>query len=210
MTGTPWRLLQAGLLVAWTCLPGCGDAASDPRGQCSATHRLVVAGSVGPTHLDVNRNDPFTGGRTGDTFLTLVLQGGDAPHLIGFTSNTALDVDLWSALLARLQGGAADANQLTLATRPSDVPCDPREGVLCASFGVDTNGDGILFGANEVIYPIESGELHVTEVSGNAFNGDFAITFGAATSGDESGSDRGGTLHGCFRLFRMSDRETLF
>jgi hypothetical protein len=201
--------LVLGLLVAATAA-GCGDDEPPVRSLCHESGpRLVLEGSVGPTSFSLRARTPF-GGRLGDTYLTPRLEEGTRPHVLFFTSNTALDVDLWTALLQRLSSGAQDAGRLTVATRPTTVPCDPRDGQICIAFGVDTNDDGILRGTNEVIYPVTAGEARFTQVTGNIAAGDFDLTFGPATSGDEQGAETGGRLQGCFVLFREADRRSVF
>jgi len=190
-------------------LGACGDEPTDPRQLCGGDRRLVVQGKVGPSRFGVSLEEPH-GGLAGETYLTIDLEGSEPPHLIGLTTNTALEVDLWSALVERLRGGGEDPGALSVATRPIELPCDPREGVICASYGIDANGDGILFGANEVTYPVESGELVVTSVSGNTIEGDFEMTFGPLSSGAEEGGETGGRLAGCFRLNRTADGRRLF
>jgi hypothetical protein len=208
MSRPRWGVL--GVLGAAFLTAGCGEDETPVRSACDeAGVRLALEGEVGPTRFSLRRNEPF-GGRLAETHLTPVLDEAERPHVLFFTSNTPLDVDLWTALLQRLSSAATDAATLTVATRPATVPCDPRDGQLCASYGVDTNGDGSLLGSTEVIYPITSGEARLVEVTGNVLAADFDLTFGPATSGDEAGDEAGGRLQGCFIFFRSADRRSIF
>lgn len=206
------RWLGLGLIVVliWT---SCGDEAAedtfDPTKQCGVDFRLSAVGEVGATDVSMRIEEPYEG-VAGDTYFDVVLESGDNPHVIVFSSNVALDRPLREALRERLDSGAANAGTLNVATRPNDTPCDPREGVICARFGVDTNNDGILFGAGEIIYPTTSGTATFTEVSGNELTGTFDITFGPLESGEETRGETGGSMAGCFRYYLSADHGTLY
>lgn len=190
-------------------IAACGDDPKDPRTVCTGGDRLSVQGSIGPMDYDLLRGEPYPG-ITGPTYLTVTLESDETPHIIAFSTNTVLETDLWGLFFERIRGGGDDAGTLTVTTRPLDVPCDPREGVICASYGIDTNNDGILYGAAEIIYPTETGELVVTDISGNTIEANFEIDFGAISSGVEVDGAFGGTLSGCFVLNRTADGRRLF
>jgi hypothetical protein len=193
---------------------GCGDddeavEGDDLRQACNGRNvRLVVSGQVGPTAYDRITDDPYDGPIQG-RFFDVVLQAGDGAHLMVFTSNVSLDTDLRSALRLRLDSGAQNAAQLETVSRPDDTPCDPRDGVICVFYGVDTNADGLLVG-DEVSYPATSGTVTLTAVTGNELAAGYDITFGAQTSGIAEGGGEGGRLTGCFHYQLSTDRQTLF
>ena len=194
----------------------CGedtDALDDPRDRCdSGEVRLSAQGEVGSNVVDVLLTDPYPGNLENDYF-DVILEDGDEPHLIVFDTNRLEDGrSIRTALEIRLRGGAADSDTLEVTSRPEDTPCDPRDGVICAYFGLDTNGDGDLFGVNEVIYPAQAGNSSITftEVTGNNLSARFSIDFAPLTSGEESGGDVGGSISGCFRYSLLPDGESVF
>jgi hypothetical protein len=188
----------------------CGDEEPPAAGSaCTEDIRLSAHGTVGPTEVLLVIADP-PDGPIGDTFFDVIVEEGATPHLVVFTTNTALDTDLRTALRARLDSGADNAGTLVISSRPPDLPCDPREGSLCAAYGVDTNGDGILLGTSEVIYPALEGTATFSAVTGNEISATFDITFGPIEEGDEEGGDAGGNVAGCFQYFLTADRSGLF
>lgn len=188
----------------------CTDEPTDFEARCTEDHRLAIGGSVGPTRFDVVTIDAYQG-RMGTTFFDLVLEDGDAPHILVFSTRGTEGGDIRSHIEGRISGGAENAATLDVATRPEGVSCDPDEGVLCTSYGVDVNNDGELWGTNDIIYPVESGTITFSEVSGNEFHATFDITFAGQSSGiEEERGDRGGHLYGCFRLFVSADVTTVW
>lgn len=184
---------------------GCTEEVTDFEARCNADYRLAIGGSVGPTRYEFVSIDAYPG-RMGTTYFDLVLEEGDAPHIVVFSTHGTEGGDIRSHLASRISSGAENAATLDVATRPAEIPCDPAEGVICASYGVDVNNDGELWGPTEVIYPVESGTITFTEVSGNELHASFDITFAGQNSGpDEVRGDRGGNLFGCFRLFLSAD-----
>ena len=196
-------------LLACTVL-ACTEEPTDFEARCSEEYRLAVGGSLGPTRFEYVNIDAYQG-RMGTTYFDLVLEAGDAPHIVVFSTRGADGGDIRSHLESRVSSGAENAATLELATRPEGVSCDPSEGVLCAAYGVDINNDGELWGTNDVIYPVESGSITFSEVSGNELHATFDITFSGQSGGtEELRGDRGGDLYGCFRLFLSADVTTVW
>lgn len=185
---------------------GCGDDAPGDVGQvCTDATRLAFEGGVGPTEFPrTQRATPFLGA-AGDEFFGVVLEDGDAPHRIVFSTRGQTGASNFrDALRLRIDSSASDAATLEVVARPDSVPCDPAEGVICAAYGIDENGDGQLVGSNEVIYPVaaggDRGTLTLTTVTGNTLAGSFAIDFGPQASGAPEGGAEGGSITGCFVL----------
>ncbi len=197
------RLWFLPLLILATA---CGDdPPTDYRESCDETHRLALGGAVGSTRFEFAHIDPYQG-RMGTNYFDLVLEEGEEPHIIVFSTAGVEGGDIRSHLQARIDSGAAGASTLNLATRPSDIPCEPLEGVLCATYGIDINNDGTIFGNAEVLYPVESGTITFSEVTGNELAASFSVVFGPQEEGpDELRGDQGGELDGCFRLFPSAD-----
>lgn len=190
--------------VACSLLACAEDDPVDYQDVCDPDHRLAANGQIGPIAYQYVEAEPWRG-RMGSDFFKLLLESGDDPHLIAFTSRGSEGVDIRTHLRTRLDSGAANAATFDLATRPDTVPCDTAEGVLCAAYGIDTNNDGRL-NAGEVAYPIESGTITFSEVSGNEMAARFSIRFAAQVEGvPEEGGDNGGSLEGCFVLYPTPD-----
>jgi hypothetical protein len=185
---------------------GCGDDTQGDVGQvCTSETRLAFEGGVGPTTFPRSQlAAPFLAA-AGDEFFGVVLEDGDTPHRIVFSTRGQTGASNFrDALRLRIDSAASDAATLEVVARPDSVPCDPAEGVICAAYGIDQNGDGQLVGSNEVIYPVaaggDRGTLTLTTVTGNTLAGSFAIDFGPQTSGAPEGGAEGGSLTGCFVL----------
>ena len=201
--------MKAPTVIMFALLAGtafaCTEEPTDFEARCSEEYRLAVGGSVGPTRFEYININAYQG-RMGTTFFDLALEAGDTPHMVVFSTRGTEGGDIRSHLESRVSSGAENAATLDLATRPEGVSCDPSEGVVCAAYGVDVNNDGELWGINDVIYPVESGSITFTEVSGNELHATFDITFAGQNSGtDELRGDRGGDIYGCFRLFLSAD-----
>jgi hypothetical protein len=203
-------------LLCGLFLGACGDdsdAPIDVRDRCSSgSIRLAVQGTVGPTEINTILTEPIAGDLSDDYF-DVVLETGDDPHMIVFDTNGLTDdTNIRTALDFRMRSGAEGASTLEVTSRPEETPCDPRDGVICAYFGIDTNRDGDLFGVNEVIYPALAGSstVNFSQVSGNVLEGVFTIQFEPLSSGEEADSDVGGALSGCFRYNIPPDGSRVF
>jgi hypothetical protein len=210
--------LRAGLglfVFLGTCtlfLVSCGNDEQlvDYRSACRSGARFSVGGQVGSFQFSTVKDEPIEG-RMGEDFFNLVLEEAESPHLISFSTRGTEGEDIRSHLLARYESGVQNAEVMTVVSRPTTVPCDTAEGVICANYGIDSNFDGKLYGANEAIYPVEEGELTFTQSPGQVLAAEFTIVFGPQETGDEElGGEVGGTLNGCFVLYTSPDLSRVY